>query len=86
MRLMQIDGGKAGRQVVASERGKSWIVARHRTVYDIAQRAIAHRTTMSKVVHAAGGRRAAHPEQLELATQYLLKAIEEVQKNERTTN
>jgi hypothetical protein len=64
MRLMQVDDGKAGRQVVATERGRSWVVARHKTVYEIARRAIAQRTTMATIVHTAGGRREADPARL----------------------
>lgn len=54
MRLMQVKAGRAGRQVVATERGQSWIVGRYRTVYDLAQAAIRRKTTIAAVVRGAG--------------------------------
>jgi len=60
MRLMQVTG-KAGRQVVATERGKSWFVARYKTVYDLANAAIKKKTTLAKLVKAAGEKGAADP-------------------------
>jgi hypothetical protein len=53
MRLMQVKTGK-GRQVVATERNRSWFVGRYKTVYDIANAAIRNKTTIARTVKAAG--------------------------------
>ena len=55
MRLMQVKTAK-GRQVVAADRDAYWFVGRYRTVYDIANAAIRGKTTITKVVEAAGNR------------------------------
>jgi hypothetical protein len=56
MRLMQILDGRT-RRVVATERGKSWIVGgRTRTVRELAEAAIAEKTSIASVVKAAGSR------------------------------
>ena len=60
MRLMQV-GGRAGRRVVASEGGRSWFVGRYKTVYDIANAAIAKKSTLAAIVKAAGEKGAADP-------------------------
>ena len=53
MRLMQVRDGRA-RRVVATDRGRSWIVGgRSHTVLDLAKAAIAKRTTIAKLVKAA---------------------------------
>ncbi len=61
MRLMQVrDGGV--RRVVATDRGKSWIVGgRHNTVLALARAAIARRTTVARLVRATPSRGAADP-------------------------
>ena len=64
MRLMQVGGGKTGRQVVATEGRRSWFVARYRTVYDIARAAIRQKTTMAAVVKKAGAKGEADPKAL----------------------
>jgi len=64
MRLMQVREGRAGRAVVASEGGTSWVVGRYRTVYDLARRAIAAKTTIAQVVRSAGRRGEADPARL----------------------
>jgi hypothetical protein len=53
MRLMQVTG-EAGRQVVATDGGKSWIVGRYKSVYDLANAAIVKKTTLAAIVKAAG--------------------------------
>ena len=58
MRLMQV-GGRDGRRVVASEGARSWFVGRYKTVYDIANAAIAKKTTLAAIVKAAGEKGAA---------------------------
>ncbi|MEX0853912.1 MAG: AraD1 family protein [Bauldia sp.] len=58
---MQVSVARGGRRVVASERGRSWIVGRHQTVYDIARRAMAKGTTVARIVRAAGRRGEADP-------------------------
>jgi hypothetical protein len=58
---MQVRGGKARRHVVAVERGKSWIVGRYKTVYDIARAAIRKKTTIATVVRGAGSGGEADP-------------------------
>jgi hypothetical protein len=61
MRLMQVHDGR-GRRVVATDRGKSWIVGgRYRTVLDLATAAIARKTTIAKLVRATPGRGDADP-------------------------
>ena len=56
MRLMQVRDGR-DRRVVATDRGRSWIVAgRARTVVDLARAAIARKTTIARLVKAAGSR------------------------------
>jgi hypothetical protein len=60
MRLMQVKTGK-GRRVVATERGRSWFVGRYKTVYDLANAAIRSKTTIAKLVKAAGEKGAADP-------------------------
>ena len=60
MRLMQVKTAK-GRQVIATDRGRSWFVGRYKTVYEIANAAIAGNTTLAKVVKAAGEKGAADP-------------------------
>ena len=64
MRLMQVGGGKTGRQVGATEGRRSWFVARYRTVYDIARAAIRQKTTMAAVVKKAGAKGEADPKAL----------------------
>jgi hypothetical protein len=53
MRLMQV-GGRGGRRVVASDGKRAWYVRRYRTVYDLAHAAIRGKTTIAKLVAAAG--------------------------------
>ena len=53
MRLMQVKNGRA-RQVVATDGGESWIVKGYATVYDLANAAIAKKTTIADVVARAG--------------------------------
>lgn len=61
MRLMQIHDGRA-RRVVATDRGRSWIVGgRANTVLDLAKAAIAKRTTIAKLVKATPRRGDADP-------------------------
>ena len=60
MRLMQV-GGRGGRRVVATDRGRSWFVGRYRTVYEIAGAAIKKKTTLAKIVKSAGEKGAADP-------------------------
>ena len=60
MRLMQVKTGR-GRQVVATDRGRSWFVRRYKTVYDIAIAAIARKTTLARIIAAAGEAGAAEP-------------------------
>jgi hypothetical protein len=60
MRLMQV-GGRGGRRVVASEGDRSWFVGRYKTVYDLANAAIAKKTTLAAIVKAAGEKGAADP-------------------------
>ena len=43
MRLMQV-GGRGGRRVVATDRGRSWFVRRYKTTYDLASAAIRARS------------------------------------------
>ena len=60
MRLMQV-GGRGGRRVVASEGGRSWFVGRYKTVYDLANAAIARKTTLAAIVKSAGEKGVADP-------------------------
>jgi hypothetical protein len=60
MRLMQV-GGKGGRRIVATEGGKSWFVGRYKTVYELANAAIARKTTLAALVKAAGSKGEADP-------------------------
>ncbi len=61
MRLMQVRDGRV-RRVVATDRGKSWIVGgRFHTVLDLAKAAIAKKTTIASLVRAAPSRGAADP-------------------------
>ncbi|CAN5205357.1 GguC family protein [soil metagenome] len=61
MRLMQVRDGKAGRRIVVTDRGKSWFLGRYRTVRELAAAAIAKRTTIAKLVKAAGQKGEADP-------------------------
>jgi hypothetical protein len=58
MRLMQVKGGRSGRQVVASADDESWFVDGFRSVYDLALTAIKRRKSIADVVGKArrGGR------------------------------
>lgn len=60
MRLMQVKTAK-GRQVVATEKNRSWFVGRYKTVLDIANAAIRGKTTIAKIVEAAGDKGEADP-------------------------
>jgi hypothetical protein len=60
MRLMQVRG-KAGRQVVATDKGKSWFVGRYKSVYDLASAAIAKKATLAAIVKTAGSKGEADP-------------------------
>ena len=60
MRLMQVKKGRA-RQVVATEGGESWVVKGYATVYDLANAAIAKKTTIAAVVARAGKAGTADP-------------------------
>ncbi|MCR4282175.1 MAG: GguC family protein [Bauldia sp.] len=60
MRLMQV-GGRGGRQVVATEGGRSWFVGKYKTVYEIANAAIRKKTTLAGIVKAGGEKGAADP-------------------------
>lgn len=61
MRLMQVRQGRV-RRVVATDRGRSWIVGgRCHTVLDLAKAAIAKRTTIAKLVKLAPSRGPADP-------------------------
>ena len=64
MRLMQVGGGKGGRQVVASDRGRSWFVRRYKTVFEIATAAIRNKTTLARIVEQAGAKGEADPRAL----------------------
>ena len=54
MRLMQVGGGRDGRHIIVTDKGRSWILRRYRTVYDLATAAIRQKTTLAKLVAAAG--------------------------------
>jgi hypothetical protein len=60
MRLMQVQKGRV-RQVVATEGGKSFVVKGYATVYDLANAAIAKKTTIAAVVARAGKAGTADP-------------------------
>ncbi|HVY51397.1 MAG TPA: FAH family protein, partial [Devosia sp.] len=60
MRLLQV-GGREGRRVVATDRGRSWYVRRARTIYDLAQTAMRRRTTLAKLVESLGSSGEADP-------------------------
>jgi hypothetical protein len=60
MRLMQVQD-KSGRHVVASERQASWIVNRYRSVYELANAAIARKATIGAMVKSAGRKIDADP-------------------------
>ena len=56
MRLMQVRDGSS-RRVIATDRGRSWIVGgRYHTVLDLARAAIAKRITIAKLVMATASR------------------------------
>ena len=64
MRLMQIRDGRI-RRVVATDRGKSWIVGgRYHTVIDLAKAAIAKRVPIARLVKAAASRGEVDPDVL----------------------
>ena len=75
MRLMQVGGGKGGRRVVATDRGKSWFVARFTTVYEIATAAIRKKSIIAKIVAGAGANGDADPKAL-LAAGRVLSPID----------
>ena len=54
MRLMQVGGGRDGRHIIVTDKGRSWILRPYRTVYDLATAAIRQKTTLAKLVAAAG--------------------------------
>ena len=60
MRLMQVKKGRV-RQVVATEGGESFVVKGYATVYDLANAAIAKKTTIAAVVARAGKAGTADP-------------------------
>ena len=74
MRLMQVRV-KGGRRVVATDRGRSWFVRRYKTVYDIANAAIRGKTSLAKVVAAAGEAGAADAAAL-LAAGHVLSPVD----------
>jgi hypothetical protein len=74
VRLMQV-GGRGGRRVVATERGRSWFVRRYKTTYDLANAAIRGKTTLAKVVASAGEAGEADPAKL-LASGQVLPPID----------
>jgi hypothetical protein len=53
MRLVQV-GGRDGRRVVATDKGRSWYVRRAKTVYDLAQTAMRRKTPLAKLVETLG--------------------------------
>lgn len=71
MRLMQVKTPRGGRQVVATEGGESWFVKGYRSVYDLANAAIAKKTSIANVVAKAGRGGAADREKLLAAGQVL---------------
>lgn len=54
MRLMQVELESGGRGVVATDEGKSWLVAGITTVYELARRAAAEKVPMEDLVRQAG--------------------------------
>ncbi|MEP0322960.1 AraD1 family protein [Bauldia litoralis] len=64
MRLIQVKKGRNGRQVVATDGDKSWVVPGHATVYDLALAAIARDTTIEAMVDKAGKGAKANPQKL----------------------
>ena len=74
MRLMQVKA-RGGRQVVATDAGKSWVVAGYKTVYDLAFAAIRKRKSIATLVAAAGSAGAADPAKL-LAAGRVLSPID----------
>ena len=64
MRLIQVKKGRGGRQVVATDGADAWIVPGFATVYDLAMKAIAKRTTIEKIVTGAGRGAKADPAKL----------------------
>ena len=75
MRLMQVSKGRSGRQVVAIDGGKAWIVAGYPTVYDLALAAMKRKTTLAALVGRAGSAGPADPEKL-LASGRVLPPID----------
>jgi hypothetical protein len=71
MRLMQVKSGRGGRQVVATEDGESWVVKGYRSVYDLANAAIAKKTSIARLVARAGKAGPADPAKLLAAGQVL---------------
>ena len=74
MRLMQVKKGRA-RQVVATVGGESFVVKGYATVYDLANAAIAKKTTIAAVVARAGKAGTADPAAL-LAAGRVLSPID----------
>jgi hypothetical protein len=64
MRLMQVRSGRNQRGIVATDRGKSWHVKKYKTVYELAQAAIRRKTSIAKLVRAAGSAGEADPSKL----------------------
>jgi hypothetical protein len=64
MRLMQVRDGKDRRRVVASERGRSWFVKKHATVYGLAQAAIRAGTGLARLIRDLGEGKEADPARL----------------------
>ena len=54
MRLMQVKDDKGRRRIIATDRGKSWFVKRHATVYDLSRAAIKARTGVARLVRPIG--------------------------------
>ncbi|MCB1486424.1 MAG: FAH family protein [Bauldia sp.] len=64
MRLIQIKKGRSGRQVVATDGGKAWVIPGYATIYDLAMAAIAKDTTIEALVAKAGQGARANPAKL----------------------
>jgi len=60
MRLMQV-GGREGRRIVVTDKGRSWVLRRYRTVYDLAMAAIRQKTTLARLVTATGAAAETNP-------------------------
>lgn len=75
MRLMQVKGGRGGRQIVVTDGGGSWFVEGYKTVYDLALAAIKRRTTVAALVGRARRAGKAEPAKL-LATGRVLPPID----------